>query len=126
MKENQIISLINRQLQSKGRYVVNVHGSIFSRNGTPDFITLDKDGQLVGIEAKVPGKQPVVNQWRHGIRLLKSGGRFIVAYDDFDVNRMDTRSLPTVEVGREEGESEFEAHETLHLQGTTEILLKNK
>lgn len=123
MKEQTVVNYIEAQLKAKGRYYINVHGSTYSQNGTPDFITQDNDGILVGIEAKAPKKTPVINQWRHAIKILNSGGRFIVGQEDFDINKMDKGKLPKVTIGNVIGESEFEAKK-LKIVKTSEVVLK--
>ena len=123
MKEQSVVNYIENQLINNQRYYVNVHGSTFSANGTPDFIAHDKNGIFIGIEAKAPGKAPVVNQWRKAIQILKSGGRFIIAQDDFDLQKLDEKMLPKVEIGGEIGESEFEAKK-IKIKQTCEIVLK--
>lgn len=124
LKEQSVVNLIEAQLLSQQRYYINVHGSTFSANGTPDFITHDKNGVFIGIEAKAPKKSPVVNQWRKGIKILNSGGRFVVAQDDFDLQKLDEKTLPKVEIGGEIGESEFEAKK-LKIKQTCEVVLKD-
>jgi hypothetical protein len=123
MKEQVVVNYIEAQLKAKARYYINVHGSTYSQNGTPDFITQDKDGVFVGIEAKAPKKTPVINQWRHAIKILNSGGRFIVGQEDFDINKMDDGKLPKVAIGNELGESEFEAKK-IKITKTSEVILK--
>lgn len=123
MKEQVVVNHIEAQLKAKQRYYINVHGSTYSQNGTPDFITQDKDGVFVGIEAKAPKKTPVINQWRHAIKILSSGGRFIVGQEDFDINKMDDGKLPKVAIGNELGESEFEAKK-IKITKTSEVILK--
>lgn len=123
MKEQVVVNHIEAQLKAKLRYYINVHGSTYSQNGTPDFITQDKSGTLVGIEAKAPKKAPVINQWRHAIKILKSGGRFIVGQEDFDINKMDNKTLPKVEIGGIIGESEFDAR-ALKITKSSEVILK--
>lgn len=123
MKEQVVVNHIEAQLKAKQRYYINVHGSTYSQNGTPDFITQDKDGILVGIEAKAPKKAPVINQWRHAIKILNSGGRFIIGQEDFDIDKMDNGKLPKVAIGNEIGESEFEAKK-IKITKTSEVILK--
>lgn len=122
MKEQIIVNYIESQLKNIKRYYINNHGSTFSKNGTPDFITLDKNNNFLAIEAKVPGKAPVINQWRRCIEILLSGGRFIVAQDDFDINKVDDNKLPKVKIGHIIGESEFIAGK-LKIKCTTEVIL---
>ena len=125
MKEDVVVRLIENWLSYKNRYYTNNHGSLFSKNGVPDFTTIDKNGQFVDIEAKRPGKVPVVNQWRHLIQICKSGGRAIVGYDDFTIDKMDEHSFPILEID-EQPLIEFELAETIRLNGTTEIHLRTK
>ena len=65
----------------------------------------------------------VINQWRHAIKILNSGGRFIVGREDFD-NKMDNSKLPKVAIGNVIGESEFDAR-ALKITKTSEVILKN-
>lgn len=108
MREASVVALVESQLRSAGRFYVNMHGSTFSKNGVADFITHDSTGTLTAIEAKAPGAEPYVNQWRRAIELLKSGGRFIVAYGDFSLEDVDASTLRVETVGSVIGESEFE------------------
>lgn len=124
MKEQDVVNYIELLLKKNGRYFVNVHGSSFGKNGTPDFITHDKNGIFVGLEAKAPKKKPYTNQWARGIEILKSGGRFIIAQDDFDLEAMDDQKIKSLHISGIKGESEFEAAK-LPIVGTTEIFLKN-
>lgn len=96
LKEQSVVNRIEKMLGS--RWSVNVHGTVYSRNGTADIVTLDKDGRLVGIECKAPSRRPKANQWLSGISLLMSGGRLVIGYDDFDVRLMDAHELPTAVV----------------------------
>lgn len=121
MKEAIIVQYIEKCLNYENRYYVNNHGSSFSKNGTPDFITMDKDHIFVGIEAKAPKKSPYPNQWLKCIEILKSGGRYIVAQDDFSLIDLDNKKIKTLEISSEIGESEFEKRRII---GTTEIILK--
>lgn len=62
-KEEIAVNIIEADFVRNHRYFINVHGSSFSKNGTPDFIAHDKDGRILGIEVKRIGKMPEVNQW---------------------------------------------------------------
>lgn len=119
--ENRVIKNIEKQLASVGRYFINVHGSVYSNNGTPDIITADKDNIFCGIEAKAPGKKPFENQWRHGIRILKSGGRFIIAQHDFNIKDFDNKNFPFITIGSEIGQSEFEMKK-IKINQTVEVI----
>ena len=125
MKEEVVVNEIERQLNAKVRLYNNLHGTMFSKNGSPDFITMDRSGIYLGIEAKAPKKSPAINQWRKAIEILLSGGRYVVAQEDFDLDLIDCRLVKTVEIGREIGYSEFEA-EDLKIVGTTEVVLKDE
>ena len=123
MKEQTVVDYIEKQLKIAGRYYINVHGSTYSKNGTPDFITMDNNNIFTGIEAKAPGKKPYANQWRRGIEILLSGGRFVIAQDDFVLSNFDNNQLPIIYVGSEIGESEYEAA-LLKVTCSSEIKLK--
>lgn len=122
MKESVIVNYIENQLKLIKRYYINNHGSTFSKNGTPDFITLDKNNIFLAIEAKAPNKSPVINQWRRCIEILLSGGRYVIAQDDFDIKEVDNNKLPKVKIGNIIGESEFLAGK-LKIKCTTEVML---
>ena len=125
MKEEVVVNENESQLNAKVRLYNNLHGTMFSKNGSPDFITMDRSGIYLGIEAKAPKKSPAINQWRKAIEILLSGGRYVVAQEDFDLDLIDRRVLKTVTVGREIGYSEFEA-EDIKIVGTTEVVLEDE
>ena len=122
MKEQVVVDLIERQLRDVGRMYFNLHGSVYSNNGSPDFLTMDSDGRFTGIEAKAPDKSLYTNQWRRAIEILLSGGRFFVGQDDFDIDRLDKGDYPIITIGREIGLSEFLMTDT-KIKGTTEVVL---
>ena len=107
MKESLIVKHIEKQFNSVNRFYVNIHGSYLSKNGTPDFITMDCDSNFVGLEVKNKDSFPTVNQWRKCIEILLSNGRYIVGKEDFDLSNMDNKTLPIVRIGNTIGESEF-------------------
>lgn len=109
MKEQVVVNMMEQAFKRARRYYVNVHGSKFSTNGTPDFITHDKNGVFTGIEAKAPGKNPYANQWSRGIEILKSGGRFIIAQDDFTLDAFDNHLLPILTLDSTTEDLAFEA-----------------
>ena len=39
MKEQVVVNLIESQLKSAGRMYFNLHGSVYSNNGSPDFLS---------------------------------------------------------------------------------------
>lgn len=120
--EQDVVNEIERQLTRSGRYYVNMHGSMFSKNGTADFLTHDSSNTFIGIEAKVDGKSPVVNQWRKAQKMLKSGLRYIIAQSDFNLDLVDKSELPTISIGSEAGD-EFEL-EKVKIFKTTEVVLR--
>lgn len=124
MKEEVVVKSIEKQLLLASRYYNNLHGSMLSKNGSPDFVTMDANGVYTGIEAKAPKKTPYVNQWRRCIEILLSGGRFIVAQEDFNLQDMDNNHLPIIRIGGIVGESEFEMDKQ-KIHGTHEIKLKD-
>lgn len=90
--EAKVVRFIEQRLASRNRFFINVHGSLFSRSGTPDIITIDGGNRFAGIEVKRPGGKASINQVRRGIEIIKSGGRFIVADDTFDVDEFMAKS----------------------------------
>ena len=126
MREIEVVKKVESQLKAKARYYNNNHGSVFSKNGTPDFITNDKDGYYLAIEVKAPKKTPYANQYRRALEILISGGRFVVAQDDFSLNKTDNHDLPIVEIKEIEiGKTEFELLD-LTLNCTTEFIYVRK
>lgn len=117
MKEQHIVDVVRIECERHERFYVNNHGTVMSRSGVPDFMTMDTTGRLVGIEVKKPGARPTVNQLRRAAEILRSGGRYIVAYDDFTLDAVDAHSLPTWE-GRNVAELgvEFEWYEDFGAQ----------
>ena len=122
MKEESVIAIIEKALGN--RYYINNHGSLFSRSGVPDFITLDSDHRFTGIEAKAPSGHPYPNQWRRAIEILRSGGRFIIGLNDFTREALDNHEFPTFELIRPEiGETEFMIGNQRFKQ-TTEVIIR--
>lgn len=99
MKEEKIVDLVENHLSYKNRYYMNIHGTVYSRSGNPDFLTLDKNGNLLAIECKVDGKNLAINQIGKAIEILKSGGRFIVAVSDFDIDLVDLGQIEKFSIG---------------------------
>lgn len=121
--ENDVVRNIEYYLSYYNRYYVNVHGSEYSANGTPDIITFDKDNKFLAIEAKVSGRQPKVDQMSHCLQIIRSGGRFVVAYEDFDLTKIDDESVQILEVedNKDLNKVSLAKHE---FRGTTEVKLK--
>lgn len=99
--EDKVVKLVERSLNSVGRYYVNVYGGGHTVRGVPDFLTSDRDNIFTGIECKSQGFQPVYNQFEHAQRILMSGGRFIVAFEDFDLDKLDSHNLPMCKIPTE-------------------------
>lgn len=110
-KENSKLGAVGKIVNEciiHNRYYVNVHGSLFSQDGTPDILTHDKDGVFTGIEAKRLGSLPAVNQWGKGLEIIRSGGRFIVGYEDFSFDTVDNHQLPIFTVKASDGFEQYE------------------
>ena len=109
IREAAVVSHIEKQLKRRGIWFVNNHGSAFGSRGVPDFITVDDSGMLIGVEAKAPGALPYPNQLRQAIRIIQSGGRYVVAYADVDMDRVlcSPSDLPVFVMGGEIGHSEM-------------------
>lgn len=107
MIENKVVELIESQLSRDNRWFLNVHGSMFSKSGTPDILTVDYSGVVVGIEIKKPGGMVAINQLRRGLEILKSGGRFVIATADFLLENLDDRSLRQIDTANEDEFSLF-------------------
>ena len=120
--EQDVVDNIVYFLEYNNRYFVNVHGSSFSRNGTPDIITLDKDNRFLAIEAKVAKRQPKADQLNNALDILRSGGRWIVAYEDFDLDKIDNHTVKTLEVEDTDDLNKIELQK-YKFYGTTEMIL---
>ena len=121
IKESQVVTYIANGLKYRGSWYINAHGSAFGTRGVPDFITIDDDGILTGIEAKSPGEKPYVNQIRQAMKILASGGRYVVSYGDISVDDiLDTSNgLPAVATGLDVGVDEIATHENFPTTNTT-------
>lgn len=113
IREAQVVNLVANQCDRTGRFTINNHGTVMSRSGVPDIVTVDAQGTFLGIEVKTLGQKPTVNQLRRAAEILRSGGRYVVAYPDFDLGAVDAQTLRTCMV-RNVGELgvEFELYET--------------
>lgn len=52
MKESVLQSKITRYLKSQGRFYIKTQAGAGTATGTPDIVTLDDNGVLVGLELK--------------------------------------------------------------------------
>ena len=113
IRESKVVSLVVNQCDRAGRFAMNNHGTVMSRSGVPDIVTVDAQGTFLGIEVKTLGQKPTVNQLRRAAEILRSGGRYVVAYPDFDLRAVDAQSLRTYAVASvEEIGVEFDLYET--------------
>lgn len=88
MLERNVSRVVKRVLSKNACYCVVFHGSNITRNGTPDILGVGPSGEFVGIECKVSGGRMSINQWRRCLEILASGGRFIVACEDFSTDTL--------------------------------------
>ena len=93
IKEQAVVDLVTNQCDRAGRFHINNHGTVMSRSGVPDIVTVDSDGRFLAIEVKTVGQKPTVNQLRRAAEILRSGGRYVVAYPDFDLGAVDTSEI---------------------------------
>ena len=100
-REGRVVSTVERQLNARGRYFVNNYAEGHTNNGVPDIISVDADGKLLAIECKATSNEPTFSQYEHGQRLLKSGCRFVIAYEDFDLDKIDSHDLETTPLPNE-------------------------
>ncbi|RIM32780.1 hypothetical protein BUY35_00390 [Staphylococcus cohnii] len=94
--EEKTIRDINNNLKKDGRFYTNIHGSgMAKKNGVFDYVTLDKEGKFVGVEAKSSRGKVYPNQLRRCRETLDKGGRVIIVYpNDFDIGAIDMHELP--------------------------------
>lgn len=87
---------IDSNLKKDGRFYTNIHGSgMAKKNGVFDYVTLDKDGTFLGIEAKSSRGKVYPNQLRRCREILDKGGRAVIVYpSDFDIGAIDNHELP--------------------------------
>lgn len=99
-KESTVVSYIQKEFKKTERTFINVHGSMYSKSGTADIISLDKRGVFLGIEVKKYGGKVYPNQYDFLESLLKNNGRAIVLFDDIKsfkselINIIDNHQLP--------------------------------
>lgn len=83
--ESDYTTWIESVLTQQGAWWVNIHGAGMGASGRPDLLVC-LDGRAVGIEVKRKHNHPTISQCREGMRLVRAGGRFLVAYEDFEVS----------------------------------------
>lgn len=100
-REGRVVSAVERQLNARGRYFINNYAEGHTNSGVPDIVSVDADGKFLAIECKASSNEPTFTQYDHGLRLLKSGCRFIVAYEDFDIDTIDRGELQKTPLPKE-------------------------
>ncbi|MCO4346314.1 hypothetical protein MTQ93_09680 [Staphylococcus agnetis] len=122
VKEKTLVDHIVYYLTYYNRYYINNHGGQFSGTGIPDLVTLDKHKRFLAIEVKVKQRQPHLRQCRRGLEILRGGGRWIVAYEDFDLCDVDNGNVQKVFFDDTEKLTSQTIYEHQFI-GTTEVLL---
>lgn len=126
MRENKVVNHVEQWLKYKNRYFINIYGSQFTKGGTPDIITHDVDGVFLAIEVKAPKQPLVLNQWERAKEILLSGGRYVVAQDDFDLDLVDSHKVSTINITKDEIENdEFSLNQyKTKIPCTKELIIK--
>lgn len=89
MRESTLQSKITRYLKSQGRFYIKTQAGAGTATGTPDIVTLDDNGVLVGLELKRPdhkGSYGVTIEQKHqGEKIEYFNGRwyFIDSFTKF-------------------------------------------
>lgn len=83
-KESAIVSRFLREVEARRRagspvWAVKVHGSQFTRAGTPD-VLLCNAGRFVALEFKRPGEMPTAIQTHVGRQINAAGGAWVVVH----------------------------------------------
>lgn len=82
MKESVLQSKITRYLKGQGRFYIKTQAGAGTATGTPDIVTLDDNGVLVGLELKRPdhkGNYGVTIEQKHqGEKIKQFNGRWYV------------------------------------------------
>lgn len=121
MRESTVIQYIEDCLKYADRYYVNVHGSTAMKNGTSDIISCDSAGTLLCVEGKAPNAAPVATQWLRAIEVVYSGGRYVIAQDDFDLDDVDNHEVKTISVPNDRVNAPLELAK-LKITATTEVV----
>lgn len=66
--------------ESRGAFVVKLHGSAYQRAGLPDLLVLTRDGMTRWIEVKRPGRKLTRIQERVIESICKCGGLVFVSH----------------------------------------------
>lgn len=96
-EEAKLQSAIIRQLRADGRFVNKTQSGPGTDTGTPDIITIDKNGRFLGLEIKRPDGKGVVSveQKAVGKQIMRNGGRWevIASFEDFERAWKDVEKL---------------------------------
>jgi len=87
MSEAAIQREIIKWLREQGAYVYKAVGTAMAQVGTPDLLVCWQ-GQMVGIEVKVPGKDATAMQELEMKKIVAAGGRAMVAHSLVEVRRV--------------------------------------
>lgn len=84
IKEQSVDKRITKELNNLGCWWHKNQGNLYQKSGRPDFEACI-NGRTYGIEAKAGNGHPLkMNQLFEGYRLYRSGGVFIVAFNDYE------------------------------------------
>jgi len=80
MKESVLQSKITRYLKGQGRFYIKTQAGVGTAIGTPDIVTLDDNGMLVGLELKrddgVGSYDVTPEQYYQGSKIRAFNGRW--------------------------------------------------
>ena len=97
MIEQDVVEYIEGELARRGIYYMNVLGGVkTTRTGQSDIVAC-LDGRFVAIECKLSTTVSTA-QFRRGMEILSSKGRFIVANKDIDIDNLLASNLETVAI----------------------------
>jgi len=97
MKESVLQSKITRYLKGQGRFYIKTQAGVGTAIGTPDIVTLDDNGMLVGLELKrddgVGSYDVTPEQYFQGSKIEAFNGRWyaIKSFTEFlEVNGLES------------------------------------
>lgn len=97
MIEQDVVNYIQGELARRGIFYLNVLGSYMTTStGQPDIVAC-VGGEFVAIECKL-STAVSTTQFRRGLELIASGGRFVVANKDVDVDKLLAKELETIHI----------------------------
>ena len=86
--EAKIVAAVVRMLEKRGALVVNIHGSVYSRAGTPDLVGVLPGGVAFCLEVKTPDGVASKLQERAIRRWSERGARAAVVRSVEDAERV--------------------------------------